>query len=80
MRAPDATKEAVAVALVGVEDRMGFQLMDWDLSAWQGEHYLGRMLSRQEALASPQKSTFLRIAEHVVRDLPQVEPYLAQRP
>ena len=77
IRASDGSKEAVAIALIGASDRMGFNFIDWDLSPWRGEQYLGTMIGREDALLSTQKSRFLHVAEHVVRDLPAVEEYLA---
>ncbi|MEZ4322533.1 MAG: hypothetical protein R3F61_34015 [Myxococcota bacterium] len=76
VRAPDGHAEAVALAVVGAESEMGFVFVDWEHSPWIHEHYLGQMLGREAALASPRQAWFLHVAEHVVRDLPGVEAYL----
>jgi hypothetical protein len=66
---------AVALDVVARPDQLAFSAVDWASSPWQGETYLGKMLDRQQALASPQRPTFFHIAEHVVRDLAEARAH-----
>jgi hypothetical protein len=45
-------------------------------SAWSSSNLVGRFLSRSEALEHPDKSSFLRVSEHVVMDDPRVKAAL----
>lgn len=69
--------QAVAMDIIATPDQIGFTAIDWSNSPWRDEAYLGEMLDREQALASPSWSPFLRIAEHVVGDLPEVATYFA---
>jgi hypothetical protein len=66
---------AVALDVIALPDHLGFSAVDWPSSPWRGEAYLGEMLDREQVLASPHRATFFHIAEHVVRDLSQVQAY-----
>jgi hypothetical protein len=68
---------AVALDVIAQPEQLGFSAVDWDSSPWRGEAYLGEMLDREQALASPHRPTFFNIAEHVVRDLPEVQGYFS---
>jgi hypothetical protein len=45
-------------------------------SPWAAETYLGKMLDRQQALASPLLAAFFEIADHIVMEIPAVNEYL----
>ena len=45
-------------------------------SVWSSSNLVGRFLSRSEALEHPDKSSFLRVSEHVVMDDPRVKAAL----
>jgi hypothetical protein len=66
---------AVALNVIPLPEQLGFSAVDWAESPWRGETYLGEMLDRAQALASPHRPTFFHIAEHVVRDLVEVQAY-----
>jgi hypothetical protein len=68
---------AAAMVMISMPEQFGFSLVDWKSSPWQKETYLGEMLNRERVLASPHRSTFFHIAEHVIRDLPDVRTYFA---
>jgi hypothetical protein len=65
---------ALQAWLKGDEIQMG--VVDWDQSPWKGESYLGTMLDREEALARPEIEECFHIADHIVRDVPEVTDYL----
>lgn len=44
-------------------------------SFWKSEEYLGKLMDRAEALASPLIDSFFHIADHIVSDIPQVRSY-----
>jgi len=46
-------------------------------SCWRTESYLGRLLIRDEALASPLIDSVFHIADHIVMDVPGLRTYLA---
>jgi hypothetical protein len=66
---------AAALDVIALPDQLGFSAVDWGSSPWRGERYLGEMLDREQALTSPHRPTFFHIAEHVVRDLSEVQAY-----
>jgi len=69
---------AAAMDVIAMPDQIGFSLVEWEVSPWRGERYLGRFLSPEEVRASPHRGTFFHIAEHVTRDVPEVRAYLAE--
>jgi hypothetical protein len=69
---------AVALQARASEDQIVFSPVDWELSPWKDEGYLGRLLSRDEALESDKKSTFFHIADHVVLKNPTIQDYLSE--
>lgn len=69
---------AVALQARANDDQITFSIVDWELSPWSEEGYLGRLLSREEALESDKKSTFFHIADHVVLKNPTIQDYLSE--
>jgi len=58
------------------EFQMTFQ--DRTNSPWrESERWLGRMLDRTEALASPLKGEFFHVADHIVMNDPRIQGYLS---
>ncbi len=52
-------------------------LQDAEISPWKSAaNWLGRMLSRQEALESPLRDAFFHVADHVVANDSRVRSYL----
>ena len=68
--------QAAAVDVIATPAQIGYAFVDWAESPWKGETYLGSMLDRSAVLGNPLKTTFLRAAGHIVRDVPEVEAYL----
>ena len=65
--------------LVGATaDQFTFAIVDWHESPWNGERYLGEMMSRAEVLGSPSKQLFFKIADRVVEDLGEVGDYFSK--
>jgi hypothetical protein len=58
------------------EYRMVFR--DSTMSPYAGTDYVGQLLDREEALASPLRDEFFHLADHVVRDDPRVNAHLGQ--
>jgi hypothetical protein len=50
-------------------------VLDWFESPWKSESYLGLMLDRNAALASPLKDLFLHVAGHIAGDVPEVQAF-----
>ena len=69
---------AVAIQVTATPEQFGYSIRDWADSPWKDEAYLGVMLDREAALASPRKATVFHVAGHVVRDLPEVQRYFAE--
>ena len=61
------------------DDSTDMRVTDAVDSPWRGEAYLGRLLNRDEAVASQLLETVYRIAGHVARDNTAVSAYLASR-
>jgi len=76
-RDPDATPVAVALKVSATDREFRQSAVDWAESPWASETYLGRMLDRADALASPLSPVLFHIADHVLRELPEVESYFA---
>jgi hypothetical protein len=68
---------AAAIDVIVLPEQLGFSLVEWEASPWRGERYLGFMLSPEQVRTGPHRETFFHIAEHVVRELPEVQAYLA---
>jgi len=76
--APDRSHPvAAAMQVIGLPHQFEVSFVDWTSSLWHGETYLGEMLDREQALASPQRSTFFHVSDHVVTELPEVQAYFA---
>ena len=72
----NAGPEAILLQMWTTEDSTDMRVTDVAESPWCGEAYLGRLLNRDEALASPLLETVYRIAGHVARDNAAVSAYL----
>jgi hypothetical protein len=68
---------AAAMDVIMLPEELGSALVEWETSPWQSEAYLGEMLTPDQVRASPHRETLFHIAEHVVRDLPEVRAYFA---
>jgi hypothetical protein len=68
---------AAAMTVIAMPDQFGFKLVDWVVSPWRGEAYLGEMLTPSEVRSSSHRETFFHVADHVVEDLPEVYEYFA---
>lgn len=69
---------AMALEVVEAPDQVGFRLVDWSRSPWKSESYLGEMLDRNAALHHQNKALVVHVAEHVMKDLPEVQRYFAE--
>ena len=72
-----ATAEAAAMDVVPSFNQIGFSLVNWDLSPWCNETYLGRMLSPGEVRESAKRDEFFHVASHVVKDVEEVVDYFS---
>jgi hypothetical protein len=68
---------AAAMNVIAMPRQIGFVLVDWESSPWRSEKYLGRMLTPVEVRASPHKSMYFHLAQHVIEELPEVRAYFA---
>lgn len=74
--APGSMPVAVALDVVRIDRQTTYRFVDWTRSPWASETYLGVQLNRNEALANKNKTVLIRLAEHVVNGLPEVQKYL----
>jgi hypothetical protein len=72
----NAGPEAILLQVWTTDDSIDMRVTDAVESPWRGEAYLGRLLNRDEALASPLLETVYRIAGRVARDNAAVSEYL----
>ena len=72
----NARSEAFLLQMWTTEDHVAMRLTDVAESPWSGEQYLGHLLDREEALASPLLEIVYHIAGHVARDNATVATYL----
>ena len=68
--------EAILLQLWTTADSLSMRVTDAAESPWSGERYLGRLLDRDAALASPLLETVFVIAGRVARDNTAVAGYL----
>jgi hypothetical protein len=73
--APETTAIALKVRPTSAEIQMS--VVNAEESSWKTEEYLGRLMNREEALASPLIESFFHIADHIVAEIPEVRSYLA---
>ena|SRR5437660_6448373 len=59
-------------------DEVQMTVVDSTNSGWRTEDYLGRSLTRDEALTSPLRDSFFHIADHLVAEIPELRAYLAR--
>jgi hypothetical protein len=69
--------DAAAMDVVSSSTDIGFSLVDWNLSPWNDETYLGRFLSPEEVRESMKRDGFFHVASHVVEDLEEVVNYFS---
>jgi hypothetical protein len=76
-RDPAAAPVAVALEVSATPREWRMTVVEWAQSAWSGETYLGRMLSRAEVVDNPLRPLLLDMADRVLRELPEVQSYFA---
>ena len=69
--------EAILLQMWATEDSVEMLVVDAAESPWSGEKYLGDLLNRDEALASPLLETAFRVAGQLARENTTVSGYLA---
>ena len=74
---PDLPADALAVQVLATEAEFRQSVVDWRDSPWASEKYLGRMLDRPAALASPLKPLAFHVVEHVLQEVPEIQAYFA---
>jgi hypothetical protein len=73
----DQSPVAVVMDVIPAPDQFCFSLVNGDESPWASETYLGVMLDRDQALASPRKADFFAVASRIIQDLPEARAYFA---
>ncbi len=73
--APETSAIAIKVRPTSAEIQMS--VVNAEESSWKTEEYLGKLMDREEALASPLIDSFFHIADHIVSQIPEVRSYLA---
>lgn len=68
---------AVALRVRPAETEFQTIIMEPNQSPWQSETYLGKILTREQALASPLIELVFHIADYIVMEIPEVNEYLA---
>ena len=69
--------QAVHLRVRETSEAVEMTFLDPRESPWRAHHYLGQMLTPAEARQSPLRDRFFHVADHVVRDLPEVRAFLA---
>jgi hypothetical protein len=69
--------QAVHLRVRESSDAVEMVFLDPGESPWRAHQYLGQMLTPAEARRSPLRDRFFHVADHVVRDLPEVRMFLA---
>jgi hypothetical protein len=77
---PKATPLALTLQILPTETEYQMRIVEPSLSPWRDQAYLGRMLSRPEALAGQLKPTFFEIADAVIAMNPELNSYLGGSP
>ena len=70
------TPSAITLQVRPSETEFEMRIVAPDKSPWYSHAYLGHMLTRKEALASPLRELFYRIADEVVSENPEVNSFL----
>ena len=70
------TPSAITLQVMPSEIEFEMRIVAPDKSPWHSHAYLGHMLTRNEALASPLRKLFYRIADEVVSENPEVNGFL----
>ncbi len=70
------TPVAITLQIMPTETEFEMRIISPDYSPWREYAYLGHTLSRADALASPQKELFFRIADLIVIENPEVNDFL----
>ncbi len=71
-----AETAAIAIKVRPTSTEIRMNVANMEESFWKTEEYLGKLMDRQEAMASPLIETFFHIADHIVRDVPEISSYL----
>jgi hypothetical protein len=71
-----AETSAIAIKVRPTSTEIQMSVTDADQSFWKTEEYLGRFMDREEALASRLIESFFHIADHIVKEIPEVNSYL----
>jgi hypothetical protein len=68
---------AIAIKVRPTSTEIQMSVSEPEDSFWKNEEYLGKLMNRPEALASPLIGFFFHIADHIVADIPEVSTYLS---
>jgi hypothetical protein len=72
----NATEEdrfSVGLNAWSVAEQKNFAVIEPSDSPWGATKFIGRMMSRDSVLASPEKEEFFHVAEHIVNDDPRIK-------
>ena len=75
-RPPGEPPSAVTLQVTPTKTQFEMRVIAPDESPWQNHTYLGRMLTREEALASPLIDLFFKLADIIVTENPEVNSFL----
>jgi len=67
---------AIALKVRPTATEVLMNIVDPEESFWKREEYLVKLMHRKEALASPLLESFFHIADHIVKEIPEVTSYL----
>jgi hypothetical protein len=67
----------MAIEVLGTATEFRHSIVNWRESPWAHEEYLGVLLDRTEALASPLRPIAFDVAGHILNDIPEVHAYFA---
>jgi hypothetical protein len=68
---------AVCIHIRVMESEFQMAVVDSELSPWKNEKYLGRILERDEAIATSMIDAFFHVADHIVSGNPTINAYFS---
>ncbi len=69
-------RDSINFRIRGKKEGFGMMVTDSIESPWSENSILGNFMNREQALKSEYKIEFLRIAEKIIKDVPEIKNYL----
>jgi hypothetical protein len=76
---PEGDAASAAILVTAGSETFYFRFLDWSDSPWKSED-IENKLDRNAALQSQFRGTFLRAAEQIVREVPEISEHFSDEP